>query len=243
MMFTPLDQATAATPPRGAPGRYRVVCLGLDVGQLHDPSALCAVELTERTIKAADPLFGEWPLRETHFRVLGAERLPLGTSYPDVAARLCLLAKRLYDRDSSGDYHALVDCTGVGRPIVDLLREQVIPQCHVTAVTLTGGARGDPDVLWRQEASIAKAYMVSRLQALLQSGRITAPMDPDMAAMAAELKTFELRAKADTGHLQSGAFVVGSHDDLVTSLALACLVDLQEVRYGVAFGDLPSAVL
>ncbi len=202
-----------------------------------------ACELTEVTLKAADPLFGEWPLRETHFRVLGAQRFPLGTSYPDVARRVNVMVKRLHDRDSRGDYHLLGDSTGVGNSVLDLLRESIIPQCHVTAVTLTGGAKGDPDVLWKREASIAKAYMVSRLQALLQSGRITAPMDPDMAAMAAELKTFELRAKADTGHLQSGAFSVGAHDDLVCSLGMAVLCDLQEVRYGCSFGDLPSAAL
>jgi hypothetical protein len=113
----------------------------------------------------------------------------------------------------------------------------------VTAVTLTGGEKGDDDVLWRLEASIGKAYMVSRLQALLQSQRLTAPMDADMAAMAEELKVYEIKAKADTGYLQAGAFQVGTHDDLVTALGLACLVDLQEVRYGVAFGELPSAVL
>jgi hypothetical protein len=242
-MFTPLDAATDAAPPRPRPGPYRVVTLGVDCGQIHDYSAICAVELSEVTVKAADPLFGEWPIRETHFRVLGAERLPLGTSYPAVAQRLCLLAKRLHDRDSRGDYHALVDATGVGRPVVDLIRGSIIPQCHVTAVTLTGGERGAPDVLWKLEASIGKAYMVSRLQALLQSQRLVAPVDPDMAAMADELKVYEIKAKPDTGHLQTGAFQVGTHDDLVTALGLACLVDLQEVRYGVAFGELPSAAL
>lgn len=229
-----------------APKPYRVVCLGVDVGQVHDPSAICAVELTEVLVKAADPLFGEWPIRETHFRVLGAERLPLGTSYPAVAKRLCVLAKRLHDRDASGDYHALVDATGVGRPVVDLIRQSIIPQCHVTAVTITGGDRGDPDVLWKLEASIGKSYMVSRLQALLQSQRVQAPGEPpdeDLAAMAEELKVYEIRTKPDTGNDQFGAFKVGDHDDLVTALGMACLVDLQEVRYGPFVGELPSAVL
>ena len=244
-MFLPLDDVDSLGRPRPLPGPYRLLAIGIDIGQIHDPSAFVAVEAHEVTVQAADPLFGEWPLRETHYRVLGGQRLPLGTPYPEVARRANLLAKRLYDWDSRGDVHMLVDSTGVGRPVCDLIRAQVIPQCHVTAVTLTGGDKGDPSVLWRLEASIGKAFLVSRLQALLQSRRIAAPMDADMAAMASELKGYEIKAKPETGHLQAGAFAVGAHDDLVTALGLAVLGDLSmsEARYGPFVGDLPSPVL
>lgn len=221
----------------------RLTVLGADIGQIHDPSAICAVEYTERQLTAGDPLFGEPPRYETRYRLLGSERLPLGTSYPDVARRLCLLAKRLYNRDSRGDYHALIDATGVGRPVVDQIRQSIIPQVTVTAVTLTGGSKGDMSILWRRESSVSKMYLVSRLQAILQANRLDAPRDPLMDAMIAELKVYEIRTKADTGNDEFGAFQVGTHDDLVTALALGCASEIQRVRVGPDFDALPSPVL
>ena len=220
----------------------KTIVLGVDVGKLHDPTAVCACEWTEVVVKPADPLFGEHPIMETHYRVLGAERLPLGTSYPDVAKRINALARRLYERDSAGQYHCLIDATGVGGPVVDMVRAAIIPQCHVTAVTITGGDKGDASIIWRTAGSIGKSYLVSRLQSLLQSGRLVAPRNTDMEAMAEELKVYEIRTR-DTGTPEMGAFAVGTHDDLVTALALSCIADEQRVRYGPDVDGLPSPPL
>ncbi len=69
------------------------------------------------------------------------------------------------------------------------------------------------------------AWLVNRLQALFQSGCLHLPPDhPEAAAMAGELKNYELKSDPD-GDLRFGAFRVGTHDDLVTALGLAILID------------------
>ena len=62
--------------------------------------------------------------------------------------------------------------------------------------------------------------MVSRLQALLQTGRILLPKTSEADALARELLDYELRVDQDANE-RYGAFKVGSHDDLVTALGLA----------------------
>lgn len=247
-MYTPIDTVIDGRyllpPPINRPvSGLRTVVLGVDVGKIRDSSAICAVSYEDHLLAPGDPLCNEPPVFETHYRVLGAERIPLGTSYPAVANRVSLLAKRLYDRDSKGAYHVLCDATGVGGPVIDMIRGSIIPQCHVTAVTLTGGSRGDDSILWRSESSIGKAWLVSRLQAILQSSRLHAPRSEalaDLEAMIAELKTFEIRIKPDTGHEQTGAFTTGTHDDLAVALALACAGEHQMVTYGPHTSMLPS---
>jgi hypothetical protein len=62
--------------------------------------------------------------------------------------------------------------------------------------------------------------MVSRLQAMFGSGRLHLPKTREAGALTAELLNFELRVDPD-GREKSGAFRVGTHDDLVCALGLA----------------------
>ena len=58
------------------------------------------------------------------------ERVPLGTPYPLVADRIAAVAR------AAGDIAIAVDATGIGRGMVDLLRERGFAPF---AVTLTSG--------------------------------------------------------------------------------------------------------
>jgi hypothetical protein len=108
-----------------------------------------------------------------------------------------------------------VDATGVGQPVVDLLRGRKL---DVKAVYLTGGdrLRGDTNDL-----HLPKALLVSRLQVLLQSERVHLPKTAEAEALAKELLNYEIRVSED-GADTYGAFKTGTHDDLVTALGLAC---------------------
>ncbi len=71
--------------------------------------------------------------------------------------------------------------------------------------------------------SVGKAYLVSRLQALFQTGRVKLPAGhPEAAAMSRELMGYEIRVDADATD-RYGAFKTGAHDDLVTALGLAVI--------------------
>ena len=64
------------------------------------------------------------------------------------------------------------------------------------------------------------AYLVARLQALLQTGRIHLPGTAEAEVLAQELIDYEIRVDPDAND-RYGAFKVGTHDDLATALGLA----------------------
>ena len=65
------------------------------------------------------------------------ERLPLGTPYPGVVARV---REMVCGEALAGQCALVVDATGVGAPVVEMLRGARLG-CEVTAVTITGGEK------------------------------------------------------------------------------------------------------
>ena len=78
------------------------------------------------------------------------------------------------------------------------------------------------------EVRPGKAYLVSRLQALLQSGRLHLPNTAEAEALGRKLLDYEIRVDEQAND-RYGTFRVGSHDDLVTALGLATQVDPVEI--------------
>jgi hypothetical protein len=150
-------------------------------------------------------------------------RLALGTSYPDVARHIAELVESLVQRGISRP-RIIVDSTGVGAPVVDILREALKGRARdLIAATFTHGDKYTQNDESHQRqgstASVGKAYLVSRLQALLQTNRLKLPKTPETEALARELKDYEIRIDQDAND-KYGAFKVGTHDDLVTALGL-----------------------
>ena len=77
--------------------------LGVDIGQTHDYTALVVLERAGI---------------ELHVR--HAERLPLGMNYPSQVERVATLVG---SPEMAHDALVAVDATGVGRAVLDLLRE------------------------------------------------------------------------------------------------------------------------
>jgi hypothetical protein len=75
------------------------------------------------------------------------------------------------------------------------------------------------------EVRLGKAWMVSRLQALAQTGRLHLPQSAGAEAARKELLDYEIRV-SDDGHDSFGAFKTGRHDDLVTAIGLAVQLPL-----------------
>jgi hypothetical protein len=190
------------------------VTIGVDIGQKRDPTALCVAETELRQVEGRS---------ETHFLVRHLERLPLGTRYPRVAERVAEMTAQVRTRTRENPT-IYVDATGVGQPVVDLLRERV-QSGVVVPVTFTAGDR-------RREAwedgflrvSLGKSHMVSKLQGLLGSGRLHLPKTREAGVLTEELLDYELRVDQD-GHETFGAFRTGAHDDLATALGLATQID------------------
>src|SRR5262245_13775906 len=97
----------------------KVYLAGLDLGRPHEFTALSVLERTE----IPDPDNAERRVR--HYAVRHLERLPPATPYPEVFARLTEVFADSPLRGSK----LVVDYTGVGRPVLDMLRKAKVGSC------------------------------------------------------------------------------------------------------------------
>ncbi|MEJ7810414.1 MAG: hypothetical protein WKG32_08375 [Gemmatimonadaceae bacterium] len=217
--------------PSTTPGHF----VGLDLGQAADYTALAVVRRGP---------WGDDATR-TAYDVVHLERLAIGTPYPAVARHVRALLERPELTETAqeggwlmarirapGDRHRpnsytpvtvvkrapplVVDFTGVGRPVVDMLRADKL---EPVAVTITGGDQVTRDGLaWR----VPKRDLVGALQVLLQSKRLRIARElPSAAVLVDELLRFRVKINPDTAHDSYGSWREGEHDDLVLALALA----------------------
>jgi len=203
--------------------------VGVDLGQAQDYSAVSVVEATGteylRTVTDLDPEFHRTREREerfsappTSFDVTHLERLALGTPYPAVVARVGEVCAEVVRRLPSGSQWLLVvDETGVGRPVVDLLEQAGLTP---VAVTITGG---DTVTGTGRQLRVPKRDLVATMSVALQYRRLKiANALPMASVLAKELTDFKVKIDAKTAHDTYGAWREGQHDDLVLSVALAC---------------------
>ena len=219
------------------------VNVGIDIGQLQDPAAVSVAEAVpvetgkHRWIKRVPPYVdkhGQFqpgrdtdPVRKTEYFIRHIARFPLGTSYPKMAEQI---ADLLCSPNFAGrKITVFMDATGVGRPVYDDLCEEArlheeARKIVIMPITFTNGPTFN-----LKTGLLGKDYMVSRLQSLLQNGRIHAPDTKEVQATLEELKVYETRI-TPKGNAQHGAFEKGKHDDLATALGLSCLVDPHGTR-------------
>lgn len=203
------------------------ITIGVDIGQRVDPTAIAVVERQPRVEYGAEDGSQR---RVWHHTARYLARLPLGTPYPDVAERLAQIAARVLER--TGQRPSLfLDATGVGQPVVGVLSLYRVP-AWLMAVYFTYGDRRI--VEHAGQVTLGKAWLVSRLQALFQGGRLHLPPGhPEAETLTRELLDYEIRVDKNANDTY-GAFRVGSHDDLVTALGLATQED--DDSYARAFG-------
>lgn len=175
--------------------------LGFDCGQSQDYSALAIIR------QAA-----------VRYNVVYLERFPLGQSYPEQVRHVAQLMHRApLDPLMS----LAIDSTGVGRPIVDLAKEQGL--CPI-GVTITGGN----EATWNDErtrVSVPKRDLISLLQVFAQNDRLK--IAEGLAAgpiLAQELQSFKVKINLRTAHDTYGTWREGEHDDLILSVAIALWV-------------------
>ena len=187
-----------------------MVCIGVDIGQSQDPTA----------IVVADPVRRE---NEIHYEIRFLKRLPLGLPYPSIIEELIRIYHNIPEPEGKLKLRKQVwiDATGVGKPVVDLIRN-TSSSIKLHEVYITGGEAKDNINPWLRVIKLPKAYLVSRLQVMLGYGRIHLPNTEEALSLQEELKNYTIRVNENASP-EFGAFKVGTHDDLVTALGLACL--------------------
>ncbi|HAA80524.1 MAG TPA: hypothetical protein DCE09_02675, partial [Thermoanaerobacter sp.] len=98
--------------------------IGLDLGQAQDYTAIVVVEKKEYMYEP----------KPAEYHVRHIERPPLGTPYPDIVERV----KTIFTSPQlKGKTTLVVDKTGVGSPVVDMLKRAGLNP--LVAITITGG--------------------------------------------------------------------------------------------------------
>jgi hypothetical protein len=175
---------------------------GFDIGQSQDYTALTILrKVRDREL--------DYQLHVRH-----AERFPLGVGYPEMIDKL---EERINALNMRNEYMVLPDATGVGKPVVDMMRKRHI---HIVPITITGGMQEVFDVElggWK----LPKRNLVSNLQVLLQSGQLKFAKEmPFAQELVQELLKFKIKVTSKGNDTYEG-WREGDKDDLVLSLAMA----------------------
>jgi hypothetical protein len=198
--------------------------VGLDLGQRRDHSALAVVESVEQWRPYGAPDVSAVLVRHL-------ERLPLGLQYAQVVERT---REVMECRELAGQCELVVDATGVGRPVVEMLRAEGLAR-YLTAVTITGGAKESGS---GPELNVPKQDLMAALQLLLEKGIVRIARDlPAAGALVEELADMRRTFRA-SGSERLGADGSGEHDDLAIAVALACWKLRRPVKMN-SFGQHP----
>lgn len=190
--------------------------VSVDPGQANDFTAI----LTGETYAAAERTYqhdtqtvfiGETHIRHLDrtiysFRIISAHRCTLGTSYPIVCEQIRSIVAEVQDCD------LIVDHTGVGRGVVDILRGKGL---RPFSITITHGQQ------WTQknrEINCAKLELIGCLVTAAQEGRLQFAADIPLRDVIAE-EIAKLTARRTATNELTFEASGGVHDDLVMSLA------------------------
>jgi hypothetical protein len=189
------------------PRETRKIRIGVEIGQKKDPKAIAVAEIDRRHVLHRSDV--------THFLVRHLSQLPPGTSYPKISQRVGEIADQVHERKRVS-VTIFLNATGLGDPIASMVAEQ-LSEGRLRPVYLNHGDRLHDDF---DKIVLGKAFLVTRLQALLQSGRIHLPEGNEAQALAQALQDYEISIDENAND-RYGAFRVGPQDHLVTALGLA----------------------
>jgi hypothetical protein len=134
---------------------------------------------------------GEKGQKEEHFVVRYLESIPPGTSFPAIADRCAEVAKAVEKRTRS-EPEIYVDATGFGAELVD----EVTRRGEYRRVYTVYFTHGDRRLEERGEVRLGKAWLVTRVQLLLQTHRLHLPKSQEAERLAQELIEYEVKVCA-----------------------------------------------
>lgn len=193
--------------------------VGVDLGQARDFSTVIINEVNFATrvhMQQAEyePLPGEARREQVaHHRLRHVERIPLGTSYPEVIDRVAEVLARVPAMPRPPVL--VVDATGCGRPVMDLMRKSGLAPLGVTITA------GSGETIERQDARVAKKVLASTVAVALDTGRLqVVAVGPNVETLRAELRAFRVKVTANQNE-SFESWREADHDDLVLGAAMA----------------------
>jgi hypothetical protein len=210
--------------PKFLPRQTRY-CLGADLGQAADPTALSVIEHCHGVLDAGsdhDRHTNQSEHLQTdakRFRVVHLERLKLGTPYGDVVRHVKAMLGRepLVGTEDRRQADLVIDAGGVGRGVRDMFVEAGL---NPISVQITGGT--EVHCTGGRWWNVSKHVLITNLDALLHHDKHPLKFSTNLTeshALAEELRDFE-RSVGAAGR-QTYAARSGKHDDLILSIAIA----------------------
>ncbi len=196
--------------------------IGADIGQASDPTAIALLEKRfPPRPPDTQPIRGDGraqaaaaakPISPVYV-VKYLERVRLHTSYPAVVERL---GQMLRDPQLDGPAKLVVDGTGVGRAIVDMLREAGL---NPLAISIHGGDTVSHEGFYTH---VPKRDLAGIVRKLLDTERLKVIESlPEARTLRHELQNFKVKINPETAHDSYSAWREGDHDDLVLAVAVA----------------------
>lgn len=198
--------------------------IGVDLGKQNDPSAIsiCRRRMafgektslpgTDAHIRETAPIISRYDLQHL-------ERIPLGTSYPDVVRKVGTLMDH---PNIARQCFLVIDITGVGQAVYDMMIEAGMAP---VGVTITGGTSVTES---KDGYHVPKRDIVAALQIMFQSQQLRYPppekiKDPEVRQayrqFISELKTFRPKP-TKSGVTTFEAWRESDHDDVVLSVGI-----------------------
>jgi len=210
--------------------------VGADFGQANDYTALAVLErvsvpVGEREVVRKTGLLTREKVRvpthdhKLHLRYLS--RPPLRTSYERIADGIVSRLRELEPTGAFGERGTIglvVDATGVGRAVVDMLTERLQaakngPKVHLWPATVTAGqhvTRNGPFM------GVPKRELINAGVVALQEGRLKFGADvPEREQLMEELLAYRIKINLATGHDSYSPWREHGNDDLLFATCLA----------------------
>lgn len=211
-------------PPAGvtlhAAGERSEYVIGLDLGQKRDHTAMAILERSDVMYAERDAATYAH-FEKTEYRLRFLRRFELGMPYPAMVEQVDRAVQALKRECRSWGNAPLlslvVDATGVGTAVVDLLRRAGLG-CDLVPVTITGG---EHEAQTRHGWNVPKRELVTTLQVMYENDDLLMAEElEEIDVFLKELGDMQVR-RSSNGHESFGAWREGAHDDLVLAVALA----------------------
>jgi len=145
---------------------YPAYTCGLDLGQQRDFTAFAVLESSTLLYPERNPVTFE-QITKTQVALRALKRFPLRTSYTDIVD---LLRDLLRKPPLAASATLVLDATGCGLPVYDLIKSIRSFPARVIPVTITGGERPSRDGLFHR---IPRRHLLSNLYTLFSKKDLT----------------------------------------------------------------------
>jgi hypothetical protein len=193
--------------------------VGLDLGQSADYTALAVVQSVKERVEGGN--------FRTALQLRHLQRYPLRTPYTTIAdgvvdvMRSEALTSDEYDptrhRVAKAKAELLVDKTGVGRGVTDILKERGM---KFTGIVIHGG-----ETTHKTDGAyhVPKKDLVAALEVPFDKGTLKIAGGLELwPALRGELQSFRRKQNPKTSHVSFEHWRDSDHDDLVLAVAMAC---------------------